>query len=87
MAQPSRLRYDAVEGADALFTAPFVDYLLALHDALAPRIGGVLARRAEALDRALRQGVLPSHLPRTAVTGGDWKVPPVPAELSKPTVF
>jgi malate synthase len=86
MAQPSRLRYDAVEGADALFTASFVDYLLALHDALAPRIAGLLARRAEALERALRQGVLPSHPPRTTATGGDWKVPPVPAELSKPGI-
>jgi malate synthase len=86
MAQHARFRYDAVQGADALFTPTFVDYLLALHDALAPRIAGLLARRAEALQRALRDGVLPSHPPRTAASTGDWKVPPVPAELSKPGI-
>jgi malate synthase len=86
MTQHPRFRYDAVQGADALFTPSFVDYLLGLHDALAPRIAGLLARRAEALQRALRDGVLPSHPPRTAASGGDWKVPPVPAELSKPGI-
>ena len=35
MAQHPRFRYEAVEGADALFTPSFVDYLLALHDQLA----------------------------------------------------
>jgi malate synthase len=86
MTQHDRLRYDAVDGADALFTPSFVDYLLALHDAFAARIAGLLARRAEALDRALRQGVAPAHPPRSAATTGDWKVPPVPAELRKPGI-
>jgi malate synthase len=86
MAQHPRLRYDVVEGADALFTPSFVDYLLALHDALTPRIGVLIARRAEALERALRQGVLPSHpAPGPATTGG-WKVPLVPADLQKPGI-
>ena len=86
MAQHPRFRYDAVEGADALFTPSFVDYLLALHDAVAPRITALLARRAEALDRALRQGSPPSHPPRSAATDGDWTVPPVPADLLKPGI-
>src|SRR5687767_2973268 len=46
MAQHPRLRYDAVDGADALFTPLFVDYLLTLHDALTPRIRALMARRA-----------------------------------------
>jgi malate synthase len=86
MAQQPRLRYDAVEGADALFTPSFVDYLLALHDALTPRIRVLMARRAEALERALRQGVLPSHPAPGPATTGDWKVPSVPADLQKPGI-
>jgi malate synthase len=86
MAQHPRFRYDTVEGADALFTPSFVDYLLALHDTLTPRIRALMARRADALERALRQGVLPSHPSPAAATGGDWKVPPVPADLQKPGI-
>jgi len=85
MAQHPRFRYAAVEGADALFTPTFIDYLLALHDALAGRIQALMARRAEALQRALTQGALPTHPPRGAAAG-DWKVPPVPADLQKPGI-
>jgi malate synthase len=85
MAHP-RFRHAAVEGADALFTPAFVDYLLALHDAFTPRIAALMARRAEALDRALRQGALPTHPPAGPATAGDWTVPPVPAELRRPGI-
>ncbi|HET7339982.1 MAG TPA: hypothetical protein VFL90_00860 [Methylomirabilota bacterium] len=86
MAQHPRLHYEAVEGADALFTPAFVDYLLALHDRLTPPIRTVLARRAEALRRAVTQGALPTHPPRGPAGDGDWKVPPVPADLRKPGI-
>ena len=86
MAQHARFDYDAVEGADTLFTPSFADYVVALHDAFTPRIAALLARRVEALDRALRQGVLPSHPPASAATTGDWKVPPVPDDLRKPGI-
>jgi len=86
MVQHPRFRYDAVEGADTLFTPSFVEYLLALHDALTPRIQGLLARRAEALRRALTEGVPPSHPPRSAANTGDWKVPAVPADLHRPGI-
>jgi malate synthase len=86
MAQHPRFRYVAVEGADALFTPSFVDYLVVLHDALTPRIQLLLARRAEALQRALTQGVLPAHPPRSAANTGDWRVPAVPADLLKPGI-
>jgi malate synthase len=86
MAQHPRFRYDPVDGAEALFTPSFVDYLLALHDSLAPRIVALMTRRADALDRALRHGTLPAHPPRGAATTGDWKVPPVPADLQKPGI-
>jgi len=86
MAQHPRFRYEAVESADALFTPSFIDYLLALHDQLAPRIATLMARRAEALARALGQGALPAHPPAGPATTGDWKVPPVPEDLRKPGI-
>jgi len=86
MAQHPRFRYEAVDGADTLFVPAFVEYLLALHDALAPRIDTLMARRAEALQRALRQGLLPTHPPASPATTGDWKVPPVPEDLRAPGI-
>jgi malate synthase len=86
MAQHPRFRYDAVDGAEALFTPAFVDYLLVLHDALTARIAGLMARRAEALDGALRRGALPATPPSGPATTGDWKVPPVPADLLRPGI-
>jgi malate synthase len=86
MTQHPRFRYEPVEGAQALFTDRFVDYLLALHDRLTPLIGTVLARRAEAVRRAVTQGVLPVHPPHSVANTGDWKVPAVPADLRKPGI-
>jgi malate synthase len=57
-----------------------------LHDRLAPTIATVLARRAEAVRRAVTQGVLPGHPPSSAANTGDWKVPAVPADLVKPGI-
>jgi malate synthase len=82
----TRARWAPVEGAEEVFTAPFLEYLVSLHDRLAPRIRELLARRAEALTRALRQGVPPGHPPASAANTGDWKVPPVPADLKSPGI-
>ena len=84
MSPNARFRYDPVEGAAALFTDAFVDYLLALHDRLNSQIKTLLDTRAAALDRALHQGLLPER--PTADAGGSWKVPPVPADLLKPGI-
>src|SRR5688572_12027925 len=81
----SRVHVAPVEGAAALFTPAFQDYLVALHDQLTPRIGELMARRAEALRRA-HAGTPPSHPPASAATTGDWKVPSVPDELRKPGI-
>ena len=60
MTRNPRLRYDAVEGADTLFTDSFVDYLLgAARPRCTPRSRRCSHARADALERALRQGVLP----------------------------
>ncbi len=81
----ARVRYTPVEGADRLFTPDFLDYLVDLHDRFTPRIRELLARRAEALAQAHR-GILPGPPPAGPATTGDWKVPPVPADLLKPGI-
>jgi malate synthase len=82
----SRVRFAPVEGAAELFTPAFLDVLVPLHERFAPRIRELLAQRAEALARALKQGVLPTHPPRSEANTGTWKVPPVPADLLKPGI-
>jgi malate synthase len=75
-----------VEGAAALFTPEFQAYLLRLHDKLAPRVHALRAKRDQRLARALEQGRLPELPPASAATTGDWKVPPVPADLARPGI-
>jgi malate synthase len=81
----SRVQFAPVEGAAELFTPAFLDYLVDLHDHFAPRIRTLMARRAEALRQA-HAGTLPAHPPASPATTGDWKVPPVPADLRKPGI-
>src|SRR6266567_5126745 len=82
----TRVKFAPVEGAAPLFTPVFLDYLVDLHDRFTPRIGELLARRAEALTRAHTRSVLPSNPPTSAATTGDWKVPPVPDDLARPGI-
>jgi malate synthase len=80
------VRFEPVEGAAALFTPDFLEYLVGLHDDLAPRVGDIRAARHEVLRRALEHGALPGPVPPGPATAGDWKVPPVPADLGKPGI-
>jgi malate synthase len=81
-----RVRVTPVDGAASLFTPEFQDYLVRLHDELAPRVYALRAKREERLQRALRQGRLPEPLPTSAAASGDWKVPPVPKDLATPGI-
>ena len=81
-----RVAFAHAEGADELFSAAFLDYLVRLHEAFAPRLDALRVRRAEVLRRALEDGVLPTHLPVSDVNTGDWRVPPVPEELQRPGI-
>ncbi|HXG16695.1 MAG TPA: hypothetical protein VNK50_10625 [Calidithermus sp.] len=81
----SRVRWSPVEGAEALFTPAFLDYLVDLHDRFTPRIRELLDRRRQALRRA-HEGTLPGPPPAGPARAGDWKVPPVPADLLKPGI-
>ncbi|MBI1847629.1 MAG: hypothetical protein HY294_11550 [Candidatus Rokubacteria bacterium] len=84
-ASRARVRFASVEGAAALFTPAFCDYLVALHERLTPRANDLRAQRAAMLAQAL-QGTPPAHAPRSAATTGTWRVPPVPDDLRTPGI-
>ena len=48
-----RVAFAPVAGASELFSDAFLDYLVHVHEAFAPRIDVLRARRAEVLRRAL----------------------------------
>jgi malate synthase len=81
-----RVALTPVEGAAALFTPEFLDYVVALHDEFSPRVRALRERRAGVLRRALQDGILPGPLARSATETEPWVVPPVPADLRKPGI-
>jgi malate synthase len=81
-----RVQVAPVEGAAALFTPEFRDYLVRLCDEFTPRAHALRAKRDERLARALKQGRLPEPRPASAITTSDWKVPPVPKDLATPGI-
>ena len=78
-----RLSFTQVEGASDLFTPQFVEHLTLLHDRLTPKVHRLRAKRAEVLEGALKRGQPPGHLPQSEINTGDWKVPPVPEDLTR----
>ena len=81
-----RIGFSLVPGAKALFTSEFVAYLTALHDRFTSRVLALREKRAQVLDQALNERVPPSHLPTSEANTGDWRVPPVPPELTAPGI-
>ena len=86
MVATERVRVASVSGAKDAFSSQFTGYLVDLHDAFADRVRSFREARAVVLDRALRQGIMPGHLPVSEINTGDWKVPPVPEELKRPGI-
>src|SRR5262245_49230830 len=81
-----RVRVAPVEGAEALFTAAFCDYLGRMHDLFTPRAHALRVARERVLRRALEEGALPAAPPSSAASRGDWRVPPVPDDLRRPGI-
>jgi len=81
-----RVRVAPVEGAEALFTPAFSEYLARMHDDFTPRALALRAARDLVLRRALDGGILPGFPVGTAAASGDWKVPPVPEDLRRPGI-
>src|SRR5262245_37887739 len=82
----TRVKFAPVEGAAALFTPAFCDYLPRLHDQLDARARDLRAGRLAVLERALQQHALPGHPPPSEATAGAWRVPPVPDDLRQPGI-
>ena len=82
----TRVTFAPVEGAAALFTPAFCDYLTRLHDRLDARARDLRARRLAVLERALRQRVLPTLPPASEASTGTWRVPPMPDQLRAPGI-
>jgi malate synthase len=81
-----RVKFDPVEGAAELFTPQFMEYLALAHDKFTPRIKTLLEKRTQVLEKAHKQGVLPTYPAATEVNTGDWQVPQVPGDLRKPGI-
>ena len=82
----TRVTFAPAEGAAALLTPAFCEYLTRLHDRLDARARNLRARRLVVLERALREQVLPTHPPPSPANTGTWRVPPMPDELRKPGI-
>ena len=74
-----RVQVAPVEGAAALFTPEFRDYLVRLYDEFTPARARAARRagRACSCARSSRAGC-PGRCRASAATTADWKVPPVP---------
>ena len=86
MSAADRVEYVDVPGAEELFTPEFLEYIVAAHDRLAPSISDIREKRDAMISRAVNDRVLPDFPPRSEVTSGDWKVPPLPVELLRPGI-
>ncbi|PYN52370.1 MAG: hypothetical protein DMD94_22680 [Candidatus Rokuibacteriota bacterium] len=86
MLMPTRIEFAPVEGAAALFTPAFCEYLTRLHDRLDGAARDLRKRRLAMLERALKQHTPPAPPPVSEANSGTWRVPPVPDDLKKPGI-
>lgn len=81
-----RVGYESVDGADEIFTPEFLGYVVAAHDKFSEQIATIRDKRMAMIERATKEGVLPTFPPKSEINSGDWKVPPVPEELKRPGI-
>ena len=86
MSAADRVEFADVPGAEDLFTPDFLDYITAAYDEFSPSIVDIRAKREAMIARAVNDRVLPDFPPESEINSGDWRVPPVPAELSRPGI-
>ncbi len=86
MSAADRVEYTEVHGADELFTPEFLEYITEAYDRFAPSIEDIRRKRDEMIGRAVHDRQLPTFPPRSEVNSGDWQVPPLPADLTRPGI-
>ena len=86
MVATGRVNFAPVDGAAELFTPEFIEYLTLLHDRLTPKVHQLRIKREAVLEGALKKGLPPGHPPKSEINTGDWKVPPVPEDLTRPGI-
>ena len=85
MPASDRVQYADAPGAEELFTPEFTEYIVEAYDRFAPAIADIRDKRAGMM-RAARDGALPTFPPGSEANSGDWKAPPLPAELTRPGI-
>ena len=85
MPASDRVQYADAPGAEELFTPEFIEYIAEAYDRFAPAIADIRDKRA-AMIRAARDGTLPDFPAHSEANSGDWKAPPLPAELTRPGI-
>lgn len=81
-----RFEIDSVPGGSEVFTPEFLDYLGGLLDEFTPRVHAAREARLAAVERAVRHGDGPKHLPTSRINTEPWQVPSVPDELHTPGI-
>ncbi len=85
MAAFSRVNFQSVDG-DELLTEDFLSFLLEAHDKFSTRVNSIRKEREAMIGNAVSNKVLPTLPPESDINQGDWKVPPVPAQLLQPGI-
>jgi malate synthase len=75
-----------VEGAGELLTEEFRAYLAAAHRRFTSKVHQLRRARTAVLSRTLNDGEKLAHPPVSEINTGDWKVSPVPEELTRPGI-
>ena len=86
MSAESRVHHADVPGAEELFTPDFLEFIVEAHDKFKPVIEDIRQKRGALIDRAIRDGVLPTFPPESEANSGDWTVPELPEELTRPGI-
>ena len=86
MSAADRVEFADVPGAEDLFTPDFLDYITAAYDKFSPSTADIRAKREAMIARAVNDRVLPDFPPESEINSGDWRVPPVPADLLRPGI-
>ena len=86
MSAESRVHHIEVPGAEELFTPDFLEFIVEACDRFKPAIEDIRQKRAALIERAIRDGVLPTFPPESGANSGDWRVPALPEELTRPGI-